>query len=371
MTASEGHSEIQPVTRRKAASGKVSYSPATVLHDSKTKRVSLVAFYLNRTERTGLAFKLVEQRKPSKAEEAWSVGKERAISFDESAGRSLLRELKVRFAISEEDSDGEYIAIRVSDGVADVAHLDSEVVAQAVAHLLEKKDIVRHLADRELGSELVGALRGAVRLRELRNAVAELRVMLDSNVVDEQEYQRWCEQHCWAFGSMCLSRDQVRQITNNDRLDLLVRPMLAKYRDIIELKRPDMPVLNRDDSHASYYFSADVSKAIGQCHRYLDRLHLEAENGLDSHPEVVAYHPRACIVVGRSTGWSAEKVRALHGLNHRLHGITVMTFDQLLGQGEAMIEVFTAGLEENEGSTLSLDMPESAGAILEDDDITF
>jgi hypothetical protein len=44
-------------------------------------------------------------------------------------------------------------------------------------------------------------------------------------------------------------------------------------------------------------------------------------------------------VIGRSAGWSRDKLRALHGLNRRLNGLAMMTYDQLLIQGERIIEL--------------------------------
>ncbi|MGH8148207.1 MAG: Shedu anti-phage system protein SduA domain-containing protein, partial [Rhodanobacteraceae bacterium] len=109
-------------------------------------------------------------------------------------------------------------------------------------------------------------------------------------------------------------------------------------RDLVELKRPDMDVLHFDANHRDYYWSSAVSKAIGQCHRYLDVLHEVAASGLRDHPEIVAYHPRVVIVIGRSNDWPEPQMRGLHGLNHRLSGVTVMTYDQLLAQGERLIQ---------------------------------
>ncbi len=68
-------------------------------------------------------------------------------------------------------------------------------------------------------------------------------------------------------------------------------------------------------------------------------LHEVASNGLRDHPEVVAYHPRAIVVIGRSIRWEEARLRALHGLNRRLSGITVMTYDHLLAQGERLVEM--------------------------------
>jgi len=53
----------------------------------------------------------------------------------------------------------------------------------------------------------------------------------------------------------------------------------------------------------------------------------------------VAYYPRAAIVDGRSDGWTDDQYRGLRALNDRLHGITVMTFDQLLAQGERLLDM--------------------------------
>jgi hypothetical protein len=179
----------------------------------------------------------------------------------------------------------------------------------------------------------------------MRSAVAQLRQFLDGGESSERVYQKWCEKHSWAFGNAYVMRDEVREISTGDTLDLMLPSVIAGYRDIVELKRPSMEVLLYDEPHQNYYFSSDVSKAIGQCHRYLDVLHEAASNGLRDHPEVVAYHPRAIVVIGRSIGWGEEQHRALHGLNRRLSGLTVMTYDHLLAQGERLVEMLAPNTE--------------------------
>lgn len=214
-------------------------------------------------------------------------------------------------------------------------------MAQALTKVLGQREILEHLGNTELSTELLVALRSAIRLSEMRKAVAKLREFLVSGESDERIYQGWCEKHSWAFGNAYVVSDLVREISTGDRLDLLLPTVIAGYRDIVELKRPDMHVLLYDDAHRNYYFSADVAKAIGQCHRYLDVLHEVAANGLRDHPEIVAYHPRAIIVIGRSCDWDESKLRALHGLNRRLSGVMVMTYDQLLAQGERLVEMLS------------------------------
>lgn len=346
MSIRERH-DLNPIHRREAQSGTVSYGDPVILHETTVSRQVLIPFFIPRSSGTELAVKLITYRK-AKPPMDWVTVEEKSISLSGQAARELLRGLKEHLAVAQEDDNGEYIAIRVSDGAAKVADLDPGVVAKAVIGLLSRDDIARHLTTRELGSEFISAFRVSVRIQELRLAVAELRQHLDAGVVDEQVYQRWCENHSWSFGNAYVMRDDVRQVTPGDKLDVLLPTVIAGYRDVVELKRPSMEVLVYDTSHRNYYFSAEVSKAIGQCHRYLDVLAEEAAKGLRDHPEIVAYHPRAIIVIGRSAGWDDDKLRALHGLNSRLHGLSVMTYDQLLAQGERLVELVAQAPDEDE-----------------------
>lgn len=112
-----------------------------------------------------------------------------------------------------------------------------------------------------------------------------------------------------------------------DEIDVLMEATANGLRDVFELKRPDMDVIHYDRTHKCWYWSSDTVKAIAQCHRYLDVLHELSARRLRDRPEIAAYHPRAVIIVGRSAAWTEDQHQALHGLNARLHAITVMTYD--------------------------------------------
>lgn len=332
--------KLAPIDRRAAEKNpNVSYSDPVVLHETSKSRVTFIPFFIKHTDHTELTIKIETHRK---AMNGFVLVDAKSVSLKEQAARRLLDSLKQHPAVSTHDKDGDYIAIRVSEGVADVAGMDPSLVAQAVAGILKEKDIVEHLTSQELSSTLLDAFRGAIRLQELRSALAALRLHLEEGVVDEGTYQDWCDKHTWAFGNAYVMRDDVRAISTGDKLDLILPSVLTGYRDIVELKRPDMEVLGYDKGHKNFYFSPDASKAIGQCHRYLDVLHEEAANGLRDHPEIVAYHPRATIVMGRSAEWKQDKQKALHGLNRRMNGISIITYDQLLAQGERLVAVLGA-----------------------------
>lgn len=331
---------MESVSKRPAKSGKVSHADPVILHESSRSRVVLVPFFIPHSDHHELAVKIQTYRKQPDVI-GWTLVEEKSVSLKGPAARRLLEGLKTHLAVAEED-DGDFLLIRVAEGTANLQEHDPATVAAALTKVLSQEELLEHLKGTELTAEFVDAFRGAIRLNEMRTAVADLREHLNAGEAAESTYQEWCEAHCWAFGNAYIMRDDVREISPGDHLDLLLPNVIAGYRDIVELKRPDMVVLRHDPAHRNYYFSSDVSKALGQCHRYLDVLHEVAAQGLRDHPEIVAYHPRAIVVIGRSHDWDDEKLKALHGLNRRLSGVTVMTYDHLLAQGERLVEMFSA-----------------------------
>ncbi|MDC7338249.1 Shedu anti-phage system protein SduA domain-containing protein [Streptomyces lydicus] len=120
----------------------------------------------------------------------------------------------------------------------------------------------------------------------------------------------------------------------------------------LRAEAPRHGVILYDSTHRNWYWSANTAKAIGQCHRYLDTLHRAAQQGLPDRPEITTYHPRA-VVIGRSHDWDKTRLHALHGLNSRMHGITVMTYDQLLAQCVSLLDQLSSQEAEEVADDLS------------------
>lgn len=332
--------QVQKVVRKTASSGKVDYAPPVVLNETSKSKLHALAWFIPHSDgRTTFSLKLEGFVKAK--DQPWIEDKAKTLTLSETSSLQLLKYLQTHLPVAAQSETGEFILIRVANGEANLTGHNPQELVGALTKVLSQSELLGHLSSTELTHELSTALRGSIRLSEMRSAVAELRSNLGSGEAGEQTYQAWCEKHCWAFGNAYVVRDEVRAISTGDNLDLLLPSVIAGYRDIVELKRPDKEVLLYDAAHKNYYFSADVSRAIGQCHRYLDILHQAAKDGLLDHKEVVAYHPRATIVIGRSHGWADEQQRALHGLNRRLHGISVMTYDHLLTQGERLVEMMS------------------------------
>lgn len=340
---------VQRVMRKTATSGKVDYAPLVVLHETSRTKLQALAWFIPHSDRTEFSLKLQGFRRNKDG--PWIDDGAKTMTLSEVSSIQLLQFLRAHLPLVDQSEGGEFILVRVANGEASLDGHDPGELVAALTKVLSQRELVEHLSTTELTHELAGALRGSIRLSEMRAAVAQLRSNLKDGQVGEQIYQEWCEKHCWAFGNAYVMHDDIRSISTGDKLDLLLPSVIAGYRDIVELKRPDKEVLNYDGAHRNYYFSSEVSKAIGQCHRYLDMLHEAARDGLLDHKEVVAYHPRATIVIGRSDQWVEEQQRALHGLNRRMHGISVMTYDHLLAQGERLIDMMSPAKDDSGAAT--------------------
>lgn len=336
---------LDSIERKTAASGMVDYAKPVIIHETGRSRVDLVPFFINHSDRSGLSIKLQSLKKATPPLQ-WAEVEEKSLSLDENATLALASALERLLAITGQNGVGSFIALRVDGGEVDFGAYDPEEAAKALIGALSDEGIASHLAGVPLGPRIVQALKYSVRLEEMKQAMSELRALLDSGAVVESKFQHWCEEHPWALGNQFVVTDEVRNITTEDQVDLLVPRINAGFRDIIELKRPDMDVLHYDKTHRDWYFSHETAMAIGQCHRYLDVFYDAASRGLLGHEDIVAYHPVATIVIGRSKGWAEDKVKALHGLNSRLSDIRVVTYDYLLAQGDSLVDYLSSELED-------------------------
>ncbi|MER6466370.1 Shedu anti-phage system protein SduA domain-containing protein [Streptomyces sp. NPDC001288] len=315
--------------RRPAASGALSYGDRIAIRDTSQVSIEAVPYFIpHRSSEDELSMKLIRVDKRS--------GETCQITLNDSDLRKLKRCIAQALAVAEQEDDGQYLVLRADE----LAHTveSSEDAVRAVGGALESRRFARRVAQHVNPESMASAFSAVVRIGELRAAITELRENLDGGVTLEDVYQRWCDKHSWAFGNAYVARDNWRSIGIGDQVDLLMKSTASGFRDIFELKRPGMEVLSFDTTHRNWYWASQTSKAIGQCHRYLDNFHRAAEHGIQpDHPEMIAYHPRAVVVIGRSRTWEQSKVKALHGLNSRIHGITVMTYDQLLARCSVLL----------------------------------
>ena len=118
----------------------------------------------------------------------------------------------------------------------------------------------------------------------------------------------------------------------------MLRRTVDGYLEIVEIKTAFTHVLfQRDDSHGSYYPSAKLSQVLGQVFRYIEEVERSRDAILAKDREDTL-KIRARVIVGRDG--DGEQVAALRSINSHLHGIEVITYDQLLRIAARVLDVF-------------------------------
>ncbi len=127
------------------------------------------------------------------------------------------------------------------------------------------------------------------------------------------------------------------------------------YLDLIEIKTPNTPLLNEDTSHNSFYWSADIAKAIAQTESYIESVtgrkadiivQIEKLTGL----KLKIVKPRGIIIAGSTSQFagSADKRDYFRMLNEGLKNVEVIPYDDLsrrLRNTVTSIEKLEAGLK--------------------------
>jgi hypothetical protein len=199
----------------------------------------------------------------------------------------------------------------------------------------------------------------ASRLVHYKSALLELKRLVADPATSESAFQKHLERNPWLFGSEYSELLSRRNWTRDDELDYMLRRTVDNYLEIIEIKTAfTEPLFVYDRDRELYYPSARLSPVIGQVMRYIE----EVERNRDSilvKDEVDTLKIRARAIVGRNH--SPGEQAALRNLNAHLHGIEIITFDQLVRIGERVMSIF--------------EVPEQSSAVQSsdefDDDIPF
>ncbi|OGE78051.1 hypothetical protein A3J19_01065 [Candidatus Daviesbacteria bacterium RIFCSPLOWO2_02_FULL_41_8] len=156
-------------------------------------------------------------------------------------------------------------------------------------------------------------------------------------------WQAWIYANNWLFGSNYLKPIQKKQVGFSEIPDFLF-PTSDGFLDILEIKKPDKEILVANGSHSgSFYWSSEVSQAIGQVVNYLYQLEIH-QLEIEKKLKLSTIKPRAYILIGNSEGWDElkdeSKREALRKLNFALHGIEIITYTQLLERGKLLVEMY-------------------------------
>lgn len=187
-------------------------------------------------------------------------------------------------------------------------------------------------------AETVKSIAIASRIVEHRRAYDRLVGLVDEGHPHEQTFRDLLAQNPWIFGSEYSELLDRRAWTRDDKLDFMLRRTSDNYLEVVEIKTPFAePLLLHDKSHDSYYPSSKLSAVLGQVIRYIAELERNRDSIL-SKDKCDTLKIRARVIVGRDGG--AAHQEGLRNFNAHLHGIEVVTYDQLVRIAARVLDVF-------------------------------
>jgi hypothetical protein len=245
----------------------------------------------------------------------------------------------------------------IADILKTLNEIDTGILKLVLDKLKEKEKInnlFTFLSDYEI-DELAALQKRQIWQLEIENLKKLLEYETGGNIVEdvnkdehlvsyrarqpEKIFQNWIERnHLWIFGIDYIRRHDARTIAFHSEADLLMES-IDGFLDLIELKRPSNNIFGTiDSSHKSYYPSIDLSKVIGQCLHYLQKMD-ETKLILEQEYGTKVIRPRIKIIIGRTNHFVEAQFKALRMLNCQLSHLEIISYDSLLKYGEKMISM--------------------------------
>lgn len=203
--------------------------------------------------------------------------------------------------------------------------------------------------------EALERLRSQSNVVHYMNALEELRQRLFSGrkyseTRGRNSWQKWIYRNNWLFGPLYLGAIEQERVGFQNIPDFLF-PTLDGFTDILEVKLPTMDAIRKDTSRRNaYMWSRDTSQAIGQVVNYLHQIELhqleltqtiDREYARQFGSPITVLRPRAFILIGTEEDWSESHRDAHRRLNYSLHGIEVVTYNELIRRGKSVIEMYS------------------------------
>jgi hypothetical protein len=283
----------------------------------------------------------------------WFAKPERSIRLDGDSPDEIERLYRFLHAKTEgalTHEPGELHVIRSEDYVQlesllkalpDIAHSDKIQFLCALIEQLDRSEFAANdLVTAFEGSpaETISHIAAASRFVQYREAYFNLKQLVEEPSTPEHEFQRLLADSPWMFGSEYSELLPRRTWTRDDNLDFMLRRTVDGFLQIVEIKTAFAePLLLHDRSHDSYHPSAKLSKVVGQVIRYIEEVE-RSRDSIIASDQVDPLKIRALVIIGRDG--DAPHQAALRNLNGHLHGIEIITYDQLLRIADRVLGIF-------------------------------
>jgi len=288
-----------------------------------------------------------------KSKYSYSKANQSIYLCDEGDQRSLTNLFELLVVARHVDTEGEYVVINTSDLdiqslialLKDKDKLESLSLLMEIASDDENANALTQLAlEKPLQAKSFAATINHARMSQALNEFREM--VKDDNLV-EQEFQDFLKENYWMFGSEYSELIPKRSIPYNKKLDFPLRRTVDGYLEVIEIKLPSMPLFRsfraKKDTEYEYELlrqSPELSGAITQATDYIFAIDRQQDMiSAESRHKIKADKVRAKVIIGRDD--TEDKMIALRRLNALLHGIEVITYDQLISTAERILDILS------------------------------
>jgi hypothetical protein len=196
----------------------------------------------------------------------------------------------------------------------------------------EAKELLLKINEKELNNLFV-----SIKHAKNKQALSQLeQLMVDT--VNEDQFQNWIKTNTWVFGTEYIKRFDTRKIGIHSQADFIVES-LDGFTDLVELKKSDFKLFEKDTSRNCYYPSKDLSQVIGQAIHYIKVME-DHRAILKEGDDLEVLKPRVKVIIGRSATLVYDEKKALRLLNATLHGIEIITYDEILSRAKKIISIY-------------------------------
>lgn len=194
----------------------------------------------------------------------------------------------------------------------------------------------RNFAAMELGHRI------AERIQDIRDSLRVYEALINNPTTTETDIHQFIIENPWMLGTDYIRVRHEQQLSRG-RVDSILE-RYDGHHDILELKSPNHRVIlsasediNTASSPTQFRLSPELSNAIAQVSRYLYVLGRDSEFLADEYGIHNVKHPKAFILIGKSTDCSQAEIDTLDQMNRSLHRIEIMTFDAVILKCDAML----------------------------------
>ena len=261
--------------------------------------------------------------------------REKVMKWKSNYGFNLYDYLQINSLISGLRNIAKRLGWNVSE-VTEINQLKETIRQQAIQLSQEKasreESEQRHQETLKVLAAKIEVLSKS-RLPTFKTDITKLKEKIDNTTarkIPESELQEFLYNHSWLFGLEYLtSQPQVLRGAHN-KFDFYLE-RFNKTNDIVEIKLISDKIINDDGS-----ITAKVVQAVDQLIEYMESSIAAAHSTVISEEEgIKELRPRGVVVIGSNvTEGTSQK---LHKWNYQFAHIKIMTYQDLLEQGRAII----------------------------------